>query len=72
MSEEALAEKEAAVAGDGLSPAASRAQMSTRSNFSGHSGPASVRSMAGATHRVSISSVSPVTSQTRHGCRRRC
>ncbi len=63
MSEEALQEKEAAVGGDGLSPAASRAQMSTRSNISGHSGPTSTRSLACAAHRVSISSTSPPTSK---------
>ena len=63
MSEEALAEKEAAVAGEGLSPMASRAQMSTHSGFSGHSGPTSARSLAGAAHRVSISSASPVISK---------
>ena len=63
MSEEALAEKEAAVAGEGLSPMASRAQMSTHSGFSGHSGPTSARSLAGAAHRVSISSASPPNSK---------
>ena len=63
MSEEALQEKESAVGGDGRSPVASRTHMSTRSNFSGHSGPTSVRSLAGAAHRVSMSSISPPTSQ---------
>ena len=63
MSEEALAEKEAAVAGEGLSPLASRTQLSGRSGFSGHSGPTSTRSLAGAAHRVSMGSASPVTSQ---------
>ena len=64
MSEEALQEKEAAVAGDGFSPAVSRAQMSTRSNFSGHSGgPTSTRSLACAAHRVSVGSISPPTSK---------
>ena len=63
MSEEALAEKEAAVAGEGMTPA-SRAHMSTHSGFSGHSGgPASTRSLAGAAHRVSMSSASPPTSK---------
>jgi len=63
MSEEALAEKEAAVAGEGLSPMASRAHMSTHSGFSGQSGPTSARSLAGAAHRVSMGSASPPTSK---------
>ncbi len=68
ISEEALREKEAAVAGEGLSPAASRvsvggAPLSSRSMAaSTGGGPTSQRSMAGAVHRVSLGSTSPVTS----------
>ncbi len=67
ISEEALKEKEAAVAGEGLSPQASRvsvagAPLSSRSMAASTGGPTSQRSMAGAVHRVSLSSTSPVTS----------
>jgi len=67
ISEEALKEKEAAVAGEGLSPQASRvsvagAPLSSRSMAASTGGPTSQRSMAGAVHRVSLGSTSPVTS----------
>ena len=68
MSEEALKEKDAAVAGDGLSPQASRMSLAGAAGMSGRSlagsagMPTSHRSMAGAVNRVSLGSVSPVMS----------
>ena len=67
MSEDALAEKEAAIAGEELSPAASRVSMAgaALSGRGSAGGPMSQRSMAGAVKRVSLSSVSPITSHRR-------
>ena len=68
MTEDALKEKEDVVAGEGLSPQASRismagAALSGRSLAGSAGSPMSHRSMAGAANRVSLSSVSPIASQ---------
>ena len=68
MTEDALKEKEAVIAGEGLSPQASRislagAALSGRSLTGSAGGPTSHRSMAGAVNRVSLGSVSPITSK---------
>lgn len=68
MSEEALKEKDAAIAGEGLSPHVSRISLAGTAALSGRSiagsagSPVSHRSMAGAVHRVSLGSISPVVS----------